>query len=125
MPDGPSRKVLRFDRFTLDLVRGSLRTGEQEIGLRPKAFELLTYLVINAGRLVPKQELLDTLWPSVVVSDESVVQIIRELRQKLGDNAHRLIKTVSRRGYLLDVVTEAGGAAAVGSGEASMASPVA
>jgi DNA-binding winged helix-turn-helix (wHTH) protein len=37
-------KVLRFDRFVLDLTRGSLRTGETDIELRPKAFELLTYL---------------------------------------------------------------------------------
>jgi adenylate cyclase len=96
-------KVLRFDRFVLDLTRGCLRTGEQEIDLRPKAFQLLTYLAVNAGRLVPKQELLDAVWPNVVVSDESLVQSIRQLRAKLGDGDHCLIKTIARRGYMLDV----------------------
>ena len=42
-------KVLRFDRFALDLTRGHLRNGEQEIRLRPKAFQVLTYLALNAG----------------------------------------------------------------------------
>src|SRR5215510_4215953 len=35
-------KLLRFDRFVLDLTRGCLRAGKQEIHLRPKAFRLLT-----------------------------------------------------------------------------------
>src|SRR5215467_10409561 len=96
-------RVLRFDRFTLDLVRGCLRAGDREIDLRPKTFEVLCYLVEHAGRLVPKQELLVAAWPNVSVCDDSLFQCIRELRQKLGDDGHSLIKTVSRRGYLLDV----------------------
>lgn len=95
-------RVLRFDRFVLDLTRGCLRTGDQDINLPPKAFEVLRHLAQNAGRLVPKQELHEAVWANVVVSDESLVQCIRELRQKLGDDEHRLIKTVPRRGYLLD-----------------------
>ena len=100
-------RVVRFDRFELDLTRGCLRTGKQEIDLRPKAFQLLAYLAVNAGRLVPKQELLDAIWPNVVVSDELLVQSIRQLRRSLGDDDHRLIKTMSRRGYLFDVATSA------------------
>lgn len=100
-----AHRILRFDRFALDLTRGCLRTGEQEIELRPKAFEVLCHLAENAGRLVPKQELYDAVWPDAIVSDDSLVQCIGELRQKLGDDEHRLIKTVSRRGYLLDVRT--------------------
>jgi DNA-binding winged helix-turn-helix (wHTH) protein len=101
--DQVAQKVLRFDRFVLDLDRGCLRAGEQDIELRPKAFQLLTYLAVNAGRLVSKQELLDAVWPNVVVSDESLVQIIWQLRKKLGDEGQRIIKTVPKRGYLLDV----------------------
>jgi len=76
--------------------------GKQDIYLRPKAFDVLCYLVESAGRLVSKSELYQAIWPNVAVSDDSLVQCIRELRQKLGDDEHRLIKTVSRRGYLLD-----------------------
>ena len=95
-------RVLRFDRFALDLTRGCLRSGDRELELRPKAFEVLLHLVENAGRLVGKEELQRTVWRDVVVSDDSLVQCIRQLRRTLGDDDHRLIKTVSRRGYLLD-----------------------
>src|SRR5262245_14502695 len=97
-----AHRVLHFDRFSLDFVRGCLRAGEQDIELRPKSFEVLCYLVHNAGRLVAKQELLDAIWPNVIVTGDSISQCIRELRAKLGDSNHTLIKTVSRRGYLLN-----------------------
>jgi DNA-binding winged helix-turn-helix (wHTH) protein len=100
--DDIAHRILRFEHFALDLARGSLRTGDQEIHLRPKTFEVLHCLAQNAGRLVLKQELFETVWPKVAVCDDSLVQCIRELRQKLGDDERRLIKTVSRRGYLLD-----------------------
>lgn len=102
--DQVAHTILRFDRFALDVTRGALRENEQDIGLRPKAFEVLRYLTENAGRLISKHELFDAVWPRVTVSDDSLVQCIRELREKLGDTDHRLIKTVPRRGYLLDAV---------------------
>jgi DNA-binding winged helix-turn-helix (wHTH) protein len=95
-------RILRFDRFALDLTRGCLRSGERDLELRPKAFQVLRHLVENSGRLVAKEELQNRVWGNVVVSDDSLVQCIRQLRRTLGDDAHRLIKTVSRRGYLLD-----------------------
>jgi formylglycine-generating enzyme required for sulfatase activity len=95
-------RILYFGKFSLDLTRGSLRAGDQDIELRPKTFEVLKYLATNAGRLVTKQELYEAVWPNVIVSDDSIAQCIRELRGKLADDDHSLIKTVSRRGYLLD-----------------------
>ena len=71
--------------------------------LRPKSFGLLAYLVENAGRLVPKDELLGAIWPDVTVGDESLAKCISEVRAALNDSAQRLVKTVPRRGYLLDV----------------------
>jgi TolB-like protein len=99
--------VLRFDRFALDLARGCLRAGDQEVDLRPKTFEVLCYLAQNAGLLVSKPELFEAVWANVSVCDDSLVQCIRELRQKLGDVDRRLIKTVSRRGYFLDATVSA------------------
>jgi DNA-binding winged helix-turn-helix (wHTH) protein len=104
-----AHRVLHFDRFSLDFVRGCLRAGEQDIELRPKSFEVLCYLVHNAERLVAKQELLDAIWPNVIVTGDSISQCIRELRSKLGDSSHSLIKTVSRRGYLLNAAVSAKG----------------
>ena len=102
-----AHRVLHFNRFSLDFVRGGLRAGEQDIKLRPKSFEVLCYLVHNPERLVAKQELLDAIWPNVIVTGDSISQCIRELRDKLGDSNHSLIKTVSRRGYLLDAAVSA------------------
>jgi len=99
--------VLRFDHFALDLARGCLRAGDQEVDVRPKTFEVLCYLAQNAGRLVSKPELFEAVWANVSVCDDSLVQCIRELRQKLGDVDRRLIKTVSRRGYFLDATVSA------------------
>ena len=101
--DQTVHRLLRFDRFVLDLTRGCLRTDDRDIGLRPKTFKVLRHLAENAGRLVSKQELYEIVWPNIVVSDDSLVQCVRELRQALGDDKYCLIKTVSRRGYLLDV----------------------
>ncbi len=100
--DQVTHTILRFDRFALDVTRGCLRENGQDIELRPKTFEVLRYLTENSGRLISKQELFEIVWPRVTVSDDSLVQCIRELREKLGDTEHRLIKTVPRRGYLLD-----------------------
>src|SRR5262245_19539512 len=109
MLDVAAPRALYFDRFSLDLARGCLRLGDQDLELRPKTFEVLKFLAMNAGRLVAKQELYDAVWPNVIVSDDSIAQCIRELRSKLGDTDHSLIKTMSRREYLLDttVTTEA------------------
>ena len=106
--------VLTFDRFALDLTRGILRVADEEIVLRPKTFEVLRHLAQNAGRLVSRQELHEAVWPKVAVTDNSLEQCVFELREKLADSDHRLIKTVPRRGYRLDAQV-AGSAAISGS----------
>ena len=58
-------RVLRFECFALDIARGCLRTGDREFHLRPKTFDVLCYLAQNAGRLVSKQELFETVWLGV------------------------------------------------------------
>ena len=93
---------LRFERFSLDLKRGCLHVGDAEVELRPKSFLVLQCLAENAGVLISKEMLFQTVWKQRVVGDDSLVQCIRELREKLGDADHRLIKTVPKRGYLLD-----------------------
>jgi DNA-binding winged helix-turn-helix (wHTH) protein len=72
-----------------------------KIRLRPRSFDVLSYLVRNAGRLVGKQELMDAIWADVAVTDDSLVQCLVEIRRELGEAEDR-IKTVRGRGYLLD-----------------------
>jgi adenylate cyclase len=112
--------LYRFDRYTFDLARGCLSAGGRTVALRPKSFEVLRYLIEHAGRLVSKDELIDAVWPSIVVSDESLAKCVSEVRLALGDSDQRLIKTVPRRGYLFDAsVTEepAGSCEAIKPGE--------
>src|SRR5882724_5547146 len=89
-----------FEGYTLDLTRGCIRNASGEIELRPKSFELLRYLIENAGRLISKDELVNAVWPTVIVSDDSLAQCVSDVRHALNDPDRRIIKTVPRRGYL-------------------------
>ena len=90
----------QFGEFTLDVVRGCVLKGGDEIKLRPKVYETLKYLVEHPGRLIGKQELMQAVWPDAFVTDDSLVQCALELRRALDDRSQQLLKTVPRRGYL-------------------------
>lgn len=92
--------LFQFGDFIVDMRRGCLREGAREIELRPKTFALLRHLLVNAGRLVPKEELIEAIWPNVIVTDDSLARCVSELRQAIGDAEQRVIKTVPKRGYL-------------------------
>lgn len=94
--------VYKFGEFLLDTHKGSLFRGDEEIKLRPKVYETLKYLVQNPGRLIAKPELMQAVWPSSFVTDDSLVQCTLELRRALGDNDQKILKTVPRRGYLFN-----------------------
>src|SRR5215475_8285311 len=93
------RHMYHFEGYTLDTARCSLRTGDRVVELRPRAFEVLRYLVENAGRLVTKEEFIKAIWPDVVVTDESLTHCVSEARQAIGDERQAIIRTVPRRGY--------------------------
>ncbi len=94
-------KIYSFGPFELDLRLGVLRKNGQEISIEPRVFGLLAYLVENAGRVIPRDELLDKNWPDAHVTDGSVSQAIASLREALDDDARdpTYIATMSRRGY--------------------------
>jgi len=111
----------RFGEFTLEPERASLVKSGQEIRLRPKVFDALRYLIENRGRLVPKEELIQTLWPEAFVTDDSLVQCMVELRRALDDRAQEILKTVPRRGYIFAAaVTEQSGENVAASTNASL-----
>jgi TolB-like protein/DNA-binding winged helix-turn-helix (wHTH) protein/predicted negative regulator of RcsB-dependent stress response len=89
-----------FGAFTLDVTRGCLLRGHEEIKLRPKSFQVLKYLVENHGRLISKDELIQAAWADTAVTDDSLVKCLKDIRQALDDEAHQIIKTVPRRGYI-------------------------
>jgi len=95
-----ARALFRFGPFTLDVSRGCLRSDNREVALRPKSFDVLHYLVEHADRLISKDELMQAIWPNLFVTEDSLTRCISDVRQALGDEAQRMIKTMPRRGYI-------------------------
>ena len=90
---------LVFDDYVLDLARGCLLREGREVTLRPKTFAVLRYLVEHMGELVSKETLLAAVWPNLIVTDDTLVQSIGELRRAFAEAGHEYITTVPRRGY--------------------------
>ncbi len=99
--------VFRFGDFALEFERGSLSKAGRDLKLRPKVFDALRYMVENRGRLVPKEELIQVLWPEAFVTDDSLVQCMVELRRALDDRSQEILKTVPRRGYIFSAAVSA------------------
>ncbi|MEM1269254.1 MAG: response regulator transcription factor [Bacteroidota bacterium] len=95
-------EVLRTHGLTIDRARFVVFRGEQEgkgerIRLPRKEFELLYFLASRAGRVVSRQEVLDSIWgKDVYVTPRTVDVHIRKIRDKIGD---ALIETVTGVGY--------------------------
>lgn len=100
-------KLLRFEGFELDPVCGTLRANGQPIDIRPKTSQVLAILAQNSGRLVTKDEIMRAVWPDVVVTEDSLVRCVHELRLALGDTNQRLVRTLPRRGYMFAVPVSA------------------
>ena len=107
--------ALCFDTFVLQAVERRLLVGGAPVAIGARAFDVLAALAERAGQLVSKQELLDLVWPGLVVEENNLQVQITTLRKLLGPQA---IATVPGRGYRLAMAPK--GAAA---SEADAASP--
>ena len=98
---GKPERMFHFGEFTLEVEEHRLREGESEIDLRPKAFDVLLYMVEHHGHLVRKDELMDAVWGTTIVTEAAMTHCIEEVRKALGDDAHQssYLKTISRVGY--------------------------
>jgi DNA-binding winged helix-turn-helix (wHTH) protein len=90
----------RFGDFALYPRDRLLKRGAASIALQTKAFDAILCLVRGAEHMVSKQELRQTLWPDVHVSERNLTNLIVSLRKILGPDA---IKTVSKHGYRLEL----------------------
>jgi DNA-binding winged helix-turn-helix (wHTH) protein len=81
-----------------------LRRDGDALPLSPKAFELLTLLLDERPRAIPKETLHERLWPDTFVSDASLHNLVAELRSALGDDPRspRFIRTLHRFGYAFE-----------------------
>ncbi len=106
--------LYRFGDFELRRDRYELRRAGRLVPCEPRVLEVLAYLIDHRERVVPKQELLEALWPQEFVSEQALTRAVREARRLLGDSAAgaRWIKTVYGRGFVWNGAVEVGDPAA-------------
>jgi two-component system alkaline phosphatase synthesis response regulator PhoP len=86
--------------LSLDQARREARVGGAELTLTPREFELLYFLANNPGRVFSRYELLAKVWGYDYRGETRTVDVhVRRLRVKLGEEAARMIATVTGAGY--------------------------
>jgi eukaryotic-like serine/threonine-protein kinase len=96
-----TRQLYEFGPFRLDADERLLMRDGRITPLPPKVFDTLLVLVENSGRVVSKDELMQSLWPDTFVEESNLTQNISQLRRALGDGSAdaQYIETVPKRGY--------------------------
>jgi DNA-binding winged helix-turn-helix (wHTH) protein len=90
---------IRFGRFALIEERRQLTKNGERVPLSPKAFQLLQILIARRPNVVPKEKIIQELWPDVAVEEANVRNLIAEVRDAVG---HDLIRTAHRLGYAFE-----------------------
>src|SRR5467141_3014883 len=91
----------RFDRFELDSATRQLLADGQPVALGARALDILLTLIERRERLVTKEELLELVWPGLVVEENNLQVQISALRKILGPQS---IATIPGRGYRFTAV---------------------
>jgi two-component system OmpR family response regulator len=99
----PPTTVLRVADLELDLLSREVRRGSQRIELLPREFQILEFLMRNAGRVVTRTMLLESVWDYHFDPQTNVIDVhISRLRQKVDKGFEpALIQTVRGAGYSL------------------------
>ena len=97
---------MTLGRVSVDLDSGTVRRDGVPVALSSLEYRLLTTLLNNRGRLLPRQRLLEDIWDAGgdFVNDNTLTVYIKRLREKLEDDPQNptLIKTVRGLGYRVD-----------------------
>src|SRR5271170_971153 len=98
-----SGRLWRFADYEFDELGRELRVKGRAVDLESKPLDILLQLLLHAGEVVTKEELLESVWPDVMVVDGSLATAVSKLRKGMGDENHPAIVTVPRVGYRLAV----------------------
>lgn len=94
-------KNFGFEDFTFETSGNVLFRNGAVVALEPSAARVLRFFLENEGRLVSKQEILETVWAEVFTTEDVLKRAVLQIRRALGDDAAnpRFIETHHRRGY--------------------------
>ena len=94
-------KVYEFEEFRLDATHKLLYRNGEQISLTPKAVETLIALIEGQGKVIAKEELMQTIWADTIVEESNLAQYLHVLRKTLGETSDGkpYIETLKRRGY--------------------------
>ena len=118
--DQPRQPAFRVGNAAIDTASRQILFNGIPADVQPKVFDLIVYLIENRDRAVTKDELFDEIWPSVVVSEASLTQLIKRARNLFRQHGfeQEVIRTVARTGYQFDHAVE------IVSGEAGAITPI-
>lgn len=93
--------IHRFGAVEVDEAQREIRFEGESRHVEPQVFDVLSYLIANNERVVPKEELLDEVWGDRFVSESALTSRIKAARQAVGDSgrAQSVIRTAHGRGY--------------------------
>jgi non-specific serine/threonine protein kinase len=97
----PSGRIWRFGDCEFDESLRQLRVDGQLVELESKPLDVLHQLLLHAGEVMTKNELLDLVWPGVAVVEGSLATAVSKLRKAISDEAQTVVLTVPRVGYRL------------------------
>ena len=100
-PFAVQRVQLRFGDCVFDGGTREILRGRRAIHLPAKTFRLLELLLETRPKAIPKEKLMEALWPRVFVAEGNLARLVAELREAIGDDAHepRFVRTVHGFGY--------------------------
>ncbi len=95
-------EILRYDDLEINKRTHAVMRGGQPIELRKKEFQLLTYFMENAEKVLDRDEILNKVWDLEFCQSSNIIDVhIRHLREKIDDGFKRkLIHTVRGYGYV-------------------------
>lgn len=95
-------KVYEFGPYRLEVRKNRLFGEGRPIPIRRKTYEILLVLLDSAGELVEKDEILERVWPGLIIEESNLAQHISTLRKLLGDSSkdQQYILTVPGKGYI-------------------------
>lgn len=97
--DRPQEAVFRYQDLIIDFTSRRVMVNNEELKLTSTEYKLLSYISLNAGRVITPDQLLNKVWGEEYIGAPHLLQVnIARLRKKLGDNAKRPTYILTRPG---------------------------